>query len=46
MEDGKTIDKEKLAKALQTRRLTLDSLEQEEIAKPETAYALTITGGT
>ena len=46
MEEGKTIDKEKLSKALQKGRLTLASLEQEEITPPEAAYALTITGGT
>ena len=46
MEEGKTIDKESFTKALQQRKLSLTSLEQEEITKPEAAYALTIVGGT
>ena len=46
MEDGQTLDKEKVTKALGSRGLTLTSMEQEVIAKPESAYLLTKTGGT
>lgn len=46
MKDGASLDREKLSKALQAKRLTLTSMEQETITDPETAYAVTVIGGT
>ena len=46
MKDGETLDKEKLTKALKAGRLSLTSMEQETITKPEAAYAVTVIGGT
>jgi hypothetical protein len=46
MKDGQSLDKEKLTKALGSRGLSLTSMEQEKIARPESAYLLTKTGGT
>ena len=46
MKDGQSLNKEKLSKTLKGKGLTLKSMEQETITKPEVAYAVTVIGGT
>lgn len=44
MEDGQSLDKEQTSKALKGKGLGLASFEKTELAIPEAAYVLAVTG--
>ena len=44
MEGGKELEKDAVAKALESKNLKLASFKKEEIVIPEAAYVLAVTG--